>query len=103
MQKVEPKKYKEKIEYHDENETMIHVCIKGDVFEHYKSAKAIWWVAPEADGREGTVAKVVVTHEKLDESMPRPITNLDVIMVNVTEDIDAHLAKAWTLYKRTKN
>lgn len=82
---------KEKREFDDENKTVTHIGIEGEVFNYYKSWKGSW----RAVHRDGgpAVAKIIIVSEKLNESLPHPVNYLD-LMANMTKDIDAHLVKA---------
>lgn len=83
--------FKEKIQFDDEKKTSTHVGIEGQVFNYYKSYKATWQEVPRNGGPD--VAKVIIEYEKLSESMPHPVSYLD-LMANWTKDLDAHLVKA---------
>ncbi|XP_010044193.2 MLP-like protein 28 [Eucalyptus grandis] len=90
---VEGKKetFKEKIQFDDQNKIVTHVGIEGELFNFYKSYKAILQAVHKDGGPD--VVKVIIEYEKLNESMPHPVNYLDVT-VNMTKDIDAHLVKA---------
>ncbi|XP_048137406.1 MLP-like protein 34 [Rhodamnia argentea] len=83
--------FKEKVEFDDENKSVTHVGVEGDVFDYYKSYRATWQAVARGGGP--AIAKMIIEYEKLDESMPHPVNYLD-FMANVTKDIDAHLVKA---------
>ncbi|XP_030514565.1 MLP-like protein 28 [Rhodamnia argentea] len=84
-------KFKEKIEFDDGNKAAIHVGVEGDVFKYYRSYKAIWQAVRRDGGPD--VVKVIIEYEKLNESMPHPVSYLD-FMANMAKDVDAHLVKA---------
>ncbi|KAI4379075.1 hypothetical protein MLD38_005414 [Melastoma candidum] len=85
-------KFKEKIEFDDAKKKVTHVGIEGDVFQYYKSYKAIWEAVPKPGG-EGAIVKVAIEYEKVNKEAPSPDNYLEV-MVGFTKDIDAHLTKA---------
>ncbi|KAF5450393.1 MLP-like protein 28 [Juglans microcarpa x Juglans regia] len=82
--------FKEKVELDDANRAVTLVGIEGDPMKYYKSIKATYQVTPKGNG---SLAKVSLEYEKLREEVPAPIKYLNM-MVNITKDIDAHLAKA---------
>ncbi|XP_030447781.1 MLP-like protein 34 [Syzygium oleosum] len=83
--------FKEKVQFDDQNKSITHVGIEGEVFNYYKTYKAIWKAVHGAGGPD--VVKMIIEYEKLNESMPHPVKYLD-FMANMTKDIDAHLVKA---------
>ncbi|GAV67502.1 LOW QUALITY PROTEIN: Bet_v_1 domain-containing protein, partial [Cephalotus follicularis] len=82
--------FKERIEL-DDNLKVALVGLDGDVFKFYKSYKAIIHYVPKG---EETLAKVALEYEKLSEDVPDPIYKYLDLVVTVTKDKDAHLAKA---------
>ncbi|GAV67497.1 Bet_v_1 domain-containing protein [Cephalotus follicularis] len=83
--------FKERIELDDENLKVTLVGLDGDVFKFYKSYKIIIHYVPKG---EGTLAKVALEYEKLSEHVPDPIYKYLALVVTLTKDKDAHLAKA---------
>lgn len=85
-------KFKEKVEFYDENKKVTHVGLEGDVFKWYKTFNGIWQAVPKAGGK-GAIVKAIIEYEKLNQSVPPPHNYME-IMVRFTKDIDAHLSKA---------
>ncbi|KAG2708412.1 hypothetical protein I3843_05G174100 [Carya illinoinensis] len=82
--------FKEKVELDDANRAATLVGIEGDPMKYYKIFKATYQAIPKGNG---SLAKLTIVYEKLREDMPPPIKYLNM-MVSLTKDIDAHLAKA---------
>ncbi|XP_041009777.1 MLP-like protein 28 [Juglans microcarpa x Juglans regia] len=82
--------FKEKVELDDANRAVTLVGIEGDVMNYFKSFKGTYQVTPKGNG---SLVKLTLEYEKLTEEVPAPIKYHNM-MVTMTKDIDAFLAKA---------
>ncbi|KAM3753207.1 hypothetical protein ACB098_03G076400 [Castanea mollissima] len=73
-----------------ENKSVTFKVIEGDLLEHYKSLKLIIEVSQKD---EGNLVHWIIQYEKLNEDVVDPHTLLQFV-VDVTKDIDSHLAQA---------
>ncbi|KAF2316802.1 hypothetical protein GH714_042143 [Hevea brasiliensis] len=82
--------FKEKVEIDEENKIIKLIGLEGDVFKLYKVYNGIWHLTPKG---QGSLAKLTLEYEKLNESVPAPHIYLD-FMISLTTDIDAGLVQA---------
>ena len=82
--------FKEKVELDDVNKSVTLVGLEGDVFQEYKSFKAIHHAVPKGNG---CLAKLSIEYEKLNPNVPPPNKYLNMV-AQIAKDIDAHIQKA---------
>ncbi|KAJ4709981.1 MLP-like protein 28 [Melia azedarach] len=82
--------YKERVEHDDVDMSVTLVGLEGDVFRYFKSWKPVYKVIPKG---KGSVARLSIEYEKLNESAPDPNAYVD-FMVSIAKDVDAHITKA---------
>ncbi|ONI31740.1 hypothetical protein PRUPE_1G327600 [Prunus persica] len=81
---------KEKVEIDEANKLVSLTALEGShVLEKYKSCKIIFQVTPKS---EGGLVKITLGYQRLNENDPPPHKYLR-FLVNVIQDIDAHLLK----------
>ncbi|KAJ9153085.1 hypothetical protein P3X46_026569 [Hevea brasiliensis] len=85
-----PGVFKERIEIDEENKIVKLIGLDGDVFKIYKVYNGIWHATPKG---EGSLAKLTLEYEKLNETAPAPHIYMD-FMISMTKDIDAGLVQA---------
>ncbi|KAK8529190.1 hypothetical protein V6N13_102122 [Hibiscus sabdariffa] len=86
------KKAKELIEAVDPDKKLITFReIEGDLLEEYKSFVITIQASPKSEG-SGSVVRWTMEYEKLHRGIDHPQTLLQ-LAVDISEDIDAHLAK----------
>ncbi|KAI5311227.1 hypothetical protein L3X38_000057 [Prunus dulcis] len=79
---------KEKVEIDEANKLVSLTALEGShVLEKYKSCKIIFQVTPKS---EGGLVKITLEYQRLNENDPPPHKYLR-FLVNVIQDIDAHL------------
>ncbi|OAY29248.1 MLP-like protein 43 [Manihot esculenta] len=81
--------FKDKIIVDDEKKTLTGIGLEGDVFKSYKVFNLIWQLTPKD---EGSLAKVIIEYEKLNENVPTPDIYLDFI-IKITTDVDESISK----------
>ncbi|OWM83063.1 hypothetical protein CDL15_Pgr011745 [Punica granatum] len=84
--------FKEKVEFDDASMTITLHGIEGDVYNEYKVYRPICKVVPK---NRGSVAKLVIEYERVNEDAPIPNKFMD-LFVSMTKDIDAHAYAAST-------
>ncbi|OWM70343.1 MLP-like protein 328 [Punica granatum] len=84
--------FKEKMEFDDANMTVTIHGMEGDVFDEYKVYRGTCKVVPK---NKGSVAKLGVEYERVNEDAPIPNKYMD-FFVSVSQDIDAHAYTAST-------
>ncbi|KAJ6903181.1 MLP-like protein 43 [Populus alba x Populus x berolinensis] len=82
--------FKEKVVVDEEKNTLALTGLEGDVMTRYKLFNPTYHLTPKGDG---SLARLIVEYEKLNENIPVPDKYMD-FMVTVTKDIDASLTKA---------
>ncbi|KAK3421530.1 MLP-like protein 328 [Eucalyptus grandis] len=82
--------FKEKVEFDDDNMSFTLHGIEGHIFDTWKVFKAACKVVPKG---QGSVAKLSMEYEKYKESDPSPDKYM-AVLVDMTKDIDAHIASA---------
>ncbi|MDK0841537.1 MLP family protein [Clostridium perfringens] len=85
-----PEVFKEKVGFDDANMTITVHGLEGDLFKHYKVYWAALKIVPK---NKGSVAKISLEYERVNEDAPIPNKYMD-FLVSMTEDIDAHLSTA---------
>ncbi|MCL7025070.1 hypothetical protein MKW94_001175 [Papaver nudicaule] len=80
---------KETTTYDDENRTIHHSAVGGDVLNDYKKFDAILAVKPKASGK-GCIVSWTIDYVKLNEDSPVPIGYLGFFQQNI-EDLNTHL------------
>lgn len=73
----------------DEKKTLTGIGLEGDVFKNYKVFNIGWQFTPKG---QGSLAKVIMEYEKLNENVPTPDIYLDFI-IKVTKDVDEGICK----------
>ena len=82
--------FKEKVVVDEEKNTLALIGLEGDVMTTYKVFNPTYHLTPKGDG---SLARLIIEYEKLDENIPVPDKYMD-FMITVTRDIDANLTKA---------
>ncbi|KAJ6429873.1 hypothetical protein OIU84_021308 [Salix udensis] len=82
--------FKEKVVVDEEKNTVGLIGLEGDVMTKYKLFNPTYHLTPKGDG---SLARLIIEYEKLDENIPVPDKYMD-FMISVTRDIDESLAKA---------
>ncbi|PKI73915.1 hypothetical protein CRG98_005679 [Punica granatum] len=84
--------FKEKVEFNDANMTITLHGIEGDLYSELKFYRLTIKVIPK---NNGSVAKLAIEYERLNEDIPIPNNYMDLV-VSVVQDIDAHVHGAST-------
>ncbi|EEF26971.1 MLP-like protein 28 [Ricinus communis] len=74
----------------DVNMSTTFKVIEGDLLKEYKSFKFVVQATPKG---KGSIVHWTLVYEKLNANIPEPTSMLE-FAVDVTKDIDAHLAQA---------
>ncbi|KAJ6726247.1 LATEX PROTEIN putative-RELATED [Salix purpurea] len=82
--------FKEKVVVDEEKNTVGLIGLEGDVMTKYKLFNPTYHLTPKGDG---SLARLIIEYEKLDENIPVPDKYMD-FMISITRDIDESLAKA---------
>ncbi|KAG8633550.1 MLP-like protein 328 [Manihot esculenta] len=81
--------FKEKTEVDEEKKVVTIIGLEGDAFKLYKVYTAIWELTSNG---EGSLTKLTLEYEKLNEDVPVPNNYLDLI-ISMTKDIDEEITK----------
>ncbi|KAJ9166949.1 hypothetical protein P3X46_021638 [Hevea brasiliensis] len=81
--------FQEKIELDEEKNIVTLIGLEGDVFKIYKVYTAIWELTPKD---QGSLAKLTLEYEKLNENVPVPHNYMDFV-ISITKDIDEGISK----------
>ncbi|PKI39069.1 hypothetical protein CRG98_040556 [Punica granatum] len=87
-----PTVLKEKVGFNDANMTITIHGIEGDLYNELKVFRLTIKVIPK---NNGSVAKLAIEYERLNEDMPIPNNYMDLV-VSVVQDTDAHVHRAST-------
>ncbi|KAJ6689573.1 hypothetical protein OIU85_005934 [Salix viminalis] len=82
--------FKEKVVVDEEKNTVGLIGLEGDVMTKYKLFNPTYHLTPKGGG---SLARLIIEYEKLDENIPVPDKYMD-FMISITRDIDESLAKA---------
>ncbi|MDK0841582.1 MLP family protein, partial [Clostridium perfringens] len=66
-----PEVFKEKVEFDDANMTFYLHGLEGDLFKDLKVYRPIWKIVPK---NKGSVAKIALEYERMNEDAPIPNT-----------------------------
>ncbi|CAN1258600.1 MLP-like protein 329 [Linum perenne] len=86
-----PEVFKERVEFDEQKKIMKATGLEGDPMKIYKVFNVIYEFVSNNGG--GGVVKLAIEYEKLDPNSPVPTKYMD-LMVNLTKEIDAGLAKS---------
>ncbi|KAJ9166950.1 hypothetical protein P3X46_021639 [Hevea brasiliensis] len=81
--------FKEKIEFDEEKKIVTIIGLEGDVFKICKVLIVTWKLTPKG---QGSLAKVTLEYEKLNENVHVPYKYLDFV-ISMTRDIDEGISK----------
>ncbi|KAG8637496.1 MLP-like protein 31 [Manihot esculenta] len=81
--------FKEKIIVDDEKKTVTLIGLEGDVFKIYKVCNITWQLTSKG---QGSLSKVIIEYEKLNENVPVPGVYLD-FLGRITKEIDEGISK----------
>ena len=91
---------KEKTEVDEENKIMTLTALEGShLLNLYKSFKQIVRAIPKG---EGSLVKITIEYEKLNESVPDATKYLN-FATHVVKDTDAHILKPWSYKWKSVN
>ncbi|KAG8637497.1 MLP-like protein 328 [Manihot esculenta] len=81
--------FKEKVIIDDEKKTLTFIGLEGDLLKIYKVFNIIWQFTTKG---QGSLSKVIIEYEKLNENVPPPNNYLDLV-VTITKEIDEGISK----------
>ncbi|KAF2316786.1 hypothetical protein GH714_042127 [Hevea brasiliensis] len=76
--------FKEKIVLDDDKKTVTLIGLEGDLLKIYEVYNVIWQLTPKG---QGSLAKLILEYEKLNENVPAPCIYLDFV-TRIAKDID---------------
>ncbi|KAJ9153092.1 hypothetical protein P3X46_026576 [Hevea brasiliensis] len=90
MQEGRSEIFNEKIVLDDDKMTVTLIGLEGDLLKIYGVYNVIWQLTPKG---QGSLAKLILEYEKLNENVPAPRIYLDFV-TRIAKDIDEGISKA---------